>query len=191
MNESSPFVLDVGKVLREGMPEPFLRVGDSPDRIGAEMIAVEPGTEVTVEGMITPLGGGVLVDADVRAPLTGQCVRCLADLVDTLGVHVSAVFSASEDFITGEDAEEGDEIARVIDDKVDMTQAVIDEAVLALPFNPTCELIGAGECSEAKTGVPAPDGVSGEEERVDPRWAGLAEKFGNLSADDADEGDKK
>ena len=51
----------------------------------------------------------------------------------------------------------------------------IDEAVLSLPFNPTCE----GGCDSQATGVPAPDGVSGEqpeEERVDPRWAGL-EKF--------------
>ncbi len=56
------------------------------------------------------------------------------------------------------------------DDTVDLEQAFVDEAGLSLPFNPTCQ----PSCAE--TDVPEPDGVSGEVERVDPRWAGL-EKF--------------
>ena len=67
MTAVSPFVFDVGRVLREGAPEPFSRVGDAPERIGAEMIAVEQGAEVRLDGVVTPLGGGVLIDADVRA----------------------------------------------------------------------------------------------------------------------------
>ena len=65
---------------------------------------------------------------------------------------------------------------------MDITQAVIDEAGLNLPFNPTC-LDFDSSCAESDSEVPEPDGISGEEERIDPRWAGLAEKFGSLGDD--------
>lgn len=185
MNAASPFVFDVGRVLREGAPEPFSRVGAAPERIGAEMIAVPAGAEVSLDGVITPMGGGVLVDADVRAPLSGQCVRCLAGLSDELDIHVTAVFSASEGFFTtdGDDEDAEEDVLSLDGDLADITQPVIDEAVLALPFNPSCETVRGAECDSAGTGVPEPDGVSGEEEpSPDPRWAGLAEKFGDLGA---------
>lgn len=186
---SSPFVIDVGHVLRDGRPEQFERTGPAPLRIGAEMIGVEPGTPVTVAGVVTPLGGGVLVDADVTAPLSGTCVRCLADLADGLDVHVSVAFSAGSGFVVdedGEDAADDESAPPIVDDLADLTQSVIDEAVLALPFNPTCENVGDGDCAESETGVPAPDGVVGEDDEppTDPRWAALAEKFGDLRADE-------
>ena len=194
MTAVSPFVFDVGRVLREGAPEPFSRVGDAPERIGAEMIAVQQGTEVRLDGMVTPLGGGVLIDADVRAPLRGQCARCLRELSDDLDIHVSTVFSAGEGFLDQDDEDEDpeDDVAALVDDLADITQAVIDEAVLALPFNPSCEEIRGESCDEESTGVPAPDGISGEEEpSPDPRWAGLAEKFGDLADKNANkDGDK-
>lgn len=188
---SSPFVLDVGRVLREGQPERFERTGDAPLRLGAEMIGVEPGTEVHLEGYITPLGGGVLIDADVTAPLVGTCVRCLANLAEQLDVHVSAAFSAGHGFVVDEDGRDVDGedggATPLVGDLADLTQAIIDEAVLALPFNPTCAEIGV-ECDADTTGVPSPDGVSGEEGApVDPRWAALADKFGDLG-EEADDG---
>ncbi|HJG57358.1 YceD family protein [Corynebacterium xerosis] len=194
MNAASPFVFDVGRVLREGAPEPFSRVGETPERIGAEMIAVEEGAEVQLDGIVTPLGGGVLIDADVRAPLSGQCVRCLGDLAGDLDIHVSTVFSAGEGFVTGDvDDDVADEVPGLVGDLADITQAVIDEAVLALPFNPSCETVEKRDCHAEDTGVPEPDGVSGEQEDApDPRWAGLAEKFGDLggAGSTGAEGDK-
>ena len=183
MTDKSPFVLDVSHALRDNLPEQFRKVGDAPVRIGAEMIGVAQGAEVEVDGLITNLGGGVLVDATVSAPLSGECVRCLAPVSHNLDIHISAVFSGSDDFITGEEVEEGeDEIGEIVDNTVDITQAVIDEAVLSLPFNPTCESFG-GRCEVSETEVPAPDGVVGEanDNQVDPRWAGLAQKFSGLA----------
>lgn len=180
MTDSSPFILDVSHCLRDSMPEQFRKVGDTPVRIGAEMIGVSEGTEVVVDGVITNLGGGVMVDATVTAPASGECVRCLAGLDKELSIHVSAVFSGSDDFITGDEADEDDdEVLEIVDNTVDITQAVIDEAVLNLPFNPSCENLGV-DCRESGTDVPEPDGVSGEEEKVDPRWAALADKFQDL-----------
>ncbi|SER40035.1 YceD family protein [Corynebacterium cystitidis] len=174
---TNPFVLNVADVLRsDGMPQVITTTGSSPSRIGPEMIAIPEGGEVTVEATVTNLGSGVLVDATATASLEGECVRCLAPLTPTESLTISQVFSIDEDFITGdeevdEDQGSGDEVKYVNpDDTVDLEQSFIDEAGLTLPFNPTCQ----PDCAE--TDVPAPDGVSGAEERVDPRWAGL-EKF--------------
>jgi uncharacterized protein len=176
----SPFVFNVSELLHQGaagMPEHRTQTGPSPSRIGNEMIAVEEGAEVTLAADLTMLGSGVLVDADVTAQLSGQCVRCLRDLNRDLNLHVSQVFSLEDDFVGGDDAEDEEEDVPQVNDanEIDLEQTVIDEAVLSLPFNPACE----GGCDSQDTDVPAPDGVSeeqSEEERVDPRWAGL-EKF--------------
>lgn len=174
----NPFIINVADALYgDGMPVTVTQTGPSPSRIGPEMIAIPEGETVTVEATVIPLGSGVMVDATATAALTGQCVRCLKTLNPTESIRVEQVFSTSDAFITGdaevdEDTGSGDEIKSVVDDNVDLEQAFIDEAGLSWPFNPTCE----PECDH-DSDVPAPDGVSGEEqERVDPRWAGL-EKF--------------
>lgn len=172
---ASPLVFNVTALLRgSGMPEQRTQTGVSEERIGVAMIAVEPGTELTVDATLTPLGEGIMVDATVSSTLTGQCSRCLTELHPAYEVTVNEVFAASEDFIQGDAGDDEDEIPQVVGDDINLTQSVIDAAGLDLPFNPTCEYFGL-DCGDDE--VPAPDGVSGEEDdRPDPRWAGL-EKF--------------
>lgn len=186
---TNPFVFDVAEVVRgDGLPETLTQTGPSPSRIGPAMIAIPEGAEVEVEATVTPLGSGVLVDATATAQLQGQCVRCLRPLTPTETITISQVFSGSDDFISGDaeddvDAGSGDEVPRIVNDTVDLEQAFVDEAGLNLPFNPSCQ----PECPPGSD-VPAPDGVSGEQEdRVDPRWAGL-EKFLTPGDTPADEG---
>lgn len=175
---TSPFVFHVAELLRPSAQTPVQRTqsGPSPTRIGPEMIAIAEGEDVTVDATLIPIGSGIMVEADVSARLTGECVRCLRELHPDYSQHISQVFAAHEDLLTGDEAEnDEDEIPMVEGDHIDLLQSVIDEAGLKLPFNPTCQ----GGCHNDETGVPAPDGVSGEEdveEKVDPRWSGL-EKF--------------
>lgn len=171
---TSPLVFNVAALLRgANMPEQRTQTGPATERMGIEMIAIEPGTDLAVDATLTPLGGGIMVDAVVKAQLTGQCSRCLATLTPPYEVSVNEVFAASEDFIQGEDGDDED-LPEVVGDTIDLTQTVIDAVGLDLPFNPTCEYFDL-ECGDED--VPAPDGVSGEEDdRPDPRWAGL-EKF--------------
>lgn len=176
----SPFVFNVSELLHQGaagMPEHRVQSGPSPSRIGNEMIAVAEGTEVVIEAKLTMIGSGILVDAEVAAPLTGQCVRCLRDLERNLDLRINQVFALDPDFISGDEAEdESEDIPQVSDaNEIDLEQSVIDEAVLSLPFNPSC----VGGCASEGADVPVPDGVVGEgepEEKIDLRWAGL-EKF--------------
>ena len=159
---TSPFVFDVAELLRgPGLPVQESNTGQSPVRVGVPMIAVDEGAEVTVDA----------------TPLTGQCSRCLRDLSAERSFTFNEVFSASESFIQGDAVDpEDDEVPAIVNDRLDTLQTFIDAAVLELPFNPTCEDILGEECED--NDVPSPDGISGEEnqDRVDPRWAGL-EKF--------------
>ena len=170
---ASPFVFDVSALLREGaQPETQTRRGAAPRRIGAEMIAIPEGEEVEVSAVLSPVGSGVLVDADLTATLKGECSRCLAELNWERSYHVSEMFLGPGESLGGDEADdEADEPPEVVDDEVDITQAVTDEVGLDLPFNPVCE----GGCEGE---APAPDGISGEDEGelIDPRLADL-EKF--------------
>ena len=176
----SPLKFDVTELLRsqgaEALPEHRVQTGPASERIGVEMIGIPEGAEVKVDATLTPLGSGVLVDADITGTLSGECARCLAELHPALDLHVSQVFSADESFISGDETEEedrgsGDEIPEIEDGVLNLLQTVIDEAGLVLPFAPTCEDGCEVDVPEGVT-----TGVSGEEERVDPRWSGL-EKF--------------
>lgn len=179
---NDPFLLDVREPLQAvGEPHHVTTTGESPVRLGGEMLGVAEGARVEVVADVTNLGESVLVDATLHAQATGQCSRCLNPLEEELSLHVSDVFGTTPDFITGDDAEEGDEPLMVEKDRVDITQLLVDEAGLNLPFNPVCDDYGR-ECSDS---IPAPDGVSGEEEATpDPRWAALAEKFADTESGD-------
>lgn len=167
------------------MPQHLTATGPAPVRLGGEMLGVAEGSPIEVDADVSNLGESLLVDATVHGQATGQCSRCLAELDEPLSVRVSDVFGINPDFITrdgvaGSDAEDDDddfEPLFVDNDMVDITQLVLDEVGLTLPFNPVCEDYGH-ECAED---TPAPDGVSEEQEDApDPRWAGLAGRFGDL-----------
>ncbi|MCS4489063.1 YceD family protein [Corynebacterium sp. ES2794-CONJ1] len=167
----SPFIFNLSEVLRTGETTFTTQTGPSPERIGPAMIAIDKGTEVTVEATISSLGEGIMVDATVNATLNGQCVRCLSSLNPDARIRITQVYALSDDFIGGEDADgDDDDIEVLTDDYVDILQAVIDEAGITLPFNPQC----ADECDTEN--VPEPDGLADGPIKADPRWAGL-EKF--------------
>ncbi|AKE41501.1 putative metal-binding protein [Corynebacterium kutscheri] len=172
IDKNSPFVFDVRTVIREGMtPEYKTNRGASPTRIGPAMIAIKEGDEVEVDAVLTPLGDAVMVDATLRAQLSGECVRCLTALRPDTELRVNVVFAAHDHLIQGESGDDEEEaLPLVVDEHVDLLQAFLDEAGMNLPFNPVCP----DGCAE--NDVPEPDGISGEEERIDARWAGL-EKF--------------
>ncbi|MDO4632187.1 MAG: YceD family protein [Corynebacterium sp.] len=170
---NSPFVFDVFELMRNGTVDYHTQTGPSPTRIGPAMIAIPEGGNVTVDATLTPLGDAIMVDANIHAQLQGECVRCLTPLHPEADLHVTQVFAATEDFITGDEADddETDDVPMITNDHIDLLQSIIDEAGMTLPFNPVCP----NDCNN--TEVPEPDGVSGEtEEKIDPRWSGL-EKY--------------
>jgi uncharacterized protein len=106
----------------------------------------------------------VLVSGTARAPLTGECVRCLDPLDDLLEVEFAELFVAP-----GNDGDE--DTLWIQDDLVDLEPVVRDAVVLALPLQPVCEDDCPGLC--AQCGARLADDPAHQHTDVDPRWAAL------------------
>ena len=147
---------------------------DEPARFGLEGIYVPPGAAVELDVRLESVTEGVYVSGTVRAPLAGECVRCLDPLTDEIAVELGELF-AYPDSVTDETTDE-DELPRVVEETVDTQQTVRDAIVLALPLAPLCRPDCPGlcaDCGEKWADLPPGHG----HETLDPRWAALRERL--------------
>lgn len=155
-----------------------------PSDIGVELIRIPEGAEVELDLTLTNVDEGVLVTGPVTGVAHVECARCLGEFDVEVGVSLTEMYAAE-----GTAAVEGvekDEVRLLDDDLLDLESALVDAFGLDFPMSPTCTDYGRDECINPDT--PEPDGVSGSTEgRIDPRLAGLAEKFGRMTegGDDA------
>ena len=145
-----------------------------PARLGLEGIYVPPGAAVELDVRLESVTEGVYVSGTARAPLAGECVRCLDPLTDEIAVELGELF-AYPDSVTDETTDE-DELPRVVEETVDTQQTVRDAIVLALPLAPLCRPDCPGlcaDCGEKWADLPPGHG----HETLDPRWAALRERL--------------
>ena len=178
---TSPLTVNISRLGRR--PGAIFAVHDtvsSPARIGVELIAIEQGATLELDLRVESVSEGVLVTGTVAAPTTGECARCLAEVSGRVEVALTELF-AYPDSATDVNTEEG-EVGRVVDDTIDLEQPIIDAVGLELPFSPVCRPDCPGLCPDC--GVQLATAEPGHRhERIDPRWAKLAELLG--SDDDA------
>ena len=169
---NSPLVFDVSRLGRR--PGSMLTVSQtvsSPRRIGLDLIAIEPGAEMDLDLRFEAVSEGVLVTGTMDAPTRGECSRCLAPITGEVEIDLTELF-AYPDSIT-ESTTDAEEIGRVIDQTVDLTQPIIDAVGLALPFVPVCAEDCPGLCPQC--GVALATAEAGHHhDLIDPRWAKLA-----------------
>jgi DUF177 domain-containing protein len=149
---------------------------DEPARLGLEGIYVPPDAAVELDVRLESVTEGVYVSGTARAPLAGECVRCLDPLTDEIAVELGELF-AYPDSVTDETTDE-DELPRVVEETVDTQQTVRDAIVLALPLAPLCRPDCPGlcaNCGEKWADLPPGHG----HETLDPRWAALRERTPN------------
>ncbi len=174
---NSPWVVDTRELgRRAGLSREVHRVVHTESTLGVEgVIAVPKGAEVILDVLLESVVEGVLVSGTAIAPVVGECSRCL-DPID--GEEIEVEFTelfAYPDSATEQTTDE-DEIARVVDELVDLRPVVRDAAVLALPSVPLCTPDCAGLCP--RCGVKWADaGPDHRHESIDPRWAALTERF--------------
>jgi uncharacterized metal-binding protein YceD (DUF177 family) len=122
----------------------------------------------------------VLVSGEVDVPVVGSCARGLEPIEDTLELDVQELFAYEGS--TTEATSEEDEVRRVEGEHIDLEPMVRDLVVLSLPLAPTCTEDCAGlcvDCGQRLDDLPADH----THEQLDPRWAGLARRFGASQAD--------
>ncbi|WP_070378171.1 YceD family protein [Rhodococcus sp. WMMA185] len=160
---------------RPGSMRTVERVVTAPARIGLELIAIEEGAEIELDLRLEAVSEGVLVTGSLRADTAGECSRCLEPFSDSVDLALTELF-AYPDSATEETTEEG-EVYHVEDDKIDLEPFIIDAVGLALPFRPLCSDDCQGLCSECGVRLAIAESGHGHD-ILDPRWAGLAAKFG-------------
>jgi uncharacterized protein len=143
----------------------------SPLRIGLDMIAIEAGAPLELDLRIESVSEGVLVTGTVAAPTVGECARCLSALGSRVQVGLTELFAYPDS--TTEATTEEDEVGRIVDDTINIEQSIIDAVGLELPFAPMCTPDCPGLCPECGVALAAEPGH--QHDRIDPRWAKLAD----------------
>lgn len=168
---TSPMTVDITRLGRR--PGAMVTLRDTvpnPSRIGLDMIGIQSGAPLELDLQIQSVSEGVLVTGTVTAATVGECARCLAPLTGLVEVSLTELF-AYPDSATEATTEEG-EVGRVVDDKIDLEQPIIDAVGLELPFAPVCSPDCPGLCPECGVSLAAEPGH--QHARIDPRWAKLA-----------------
>jgi uncharacterized protein len=142
----------------------------APEDLGIELIRVPVGADVDLDLRLESVMEGVLVTGTARAPVSGECGRCLEPVRDILTVNLQELFAYPES--TTDATADDDEAARMEGDFFDLEPTLRDAVVLALPMTPVCHQDCAGlcaECGERLDDLPA-DHRHGS---ADPRWSAL------------------
>jgi uncharacterized protein len=143
------------------------RTVPAPADLGTEVIRVPEGADVELDLRLESVMEGVLVSGTAQAPLRGECIRCLGEVVDDLSVSLTELFAYPDRVVEEDD----DDVRELEGDLIDLEPALRDAVVLALPFQPVCQEDCAGLCSEC--GVRLDDHPGHRHESSDPRWAAL------------------
>jgi uncharacterized protein len=171
---TSPMTVDITRLGRR--PGAMVTLRDtvpSPARIGLPMIAIDEGAPLELDLQIQSVSEGVLVTGTVTAPTIGECVRCLTPVNGSVQIGLTELF-AYPDSTTAATTEE-DEVGHIVDQTIDLEQSIIDAVGVDLPFSPVCRPDCPGLCPEC--GVPLAAEPGHHHDRIDPRWAKLAEKL--------------
>jgi len=113
----------------------------APANLGAELVSVPEEAELELDVRLERVTEGVLVTGTVRAPLVGECARCLDLFASATEVRFTELFTHEP----GDDDADG----YLLDgDLLDLEPALRDALVLELPLAPLCAEDCPGLCSE-------------------------------------------
>lgn len=160
---------------RAGALKELDRTAPAPPDWRVELIGVPAGGEVHLRLRLESVMEGVLVTGEFDVPVEGSCARCLEPIEDTLTLAVQELYAYEGS--TTEATSEEDEVRRLDGDYLDLEPLARDAVVLNLPLSPVCTEDCSGlcvDCGQRLDDLPADHA----HEITDPRWAGLAQRFG-------------
>ncbi len=161
----SPLVLDTRELgRRPGSMRVVQRTVPAPAGFRVDIIGVPEGATVDLDLRLEAVMEGVLVSGKIRAPVAGECARCLDPVTSTVEAEVCELYA-----YPGHEA--GDEIGRLDGDLIDFEPQLRDAIILALPLRPVCDEECAGLC--ATCGVRLADDPEHAHDDMDPRWDAL------------------
>jgi uncharacterized protein len=133
-----PLVLDTRTLGPAAVRSMTLAV-PAPANLGVELVSVPEGAELELDVQLERVTDGVLVTGTVRAPLVGECARCLDLFASATEVRFTELYTHEADDADG----------YLLDgDLLDLEPALRDALVLELPLAPLCAEDCPGLCSE-------------------------------------------
>lgn len=151
------------------------------------MVAIPADAAVELDLRVESVSEGVLVTGVVSAPTAGECARCLQPVTGDIEIELTELF-AYPDSATDATTDD-DDLGRVIDDTVDLEQAIVDAVGLALPLSPLCDPDCPGLCPDCGVAL-AEAGPDHQHDKIDPRWAKLAGMVGPQAPQPSGDGDR-
>ncbi len=172
LDPRDPLVLDTRELgRRPGSMRTVQLTVLAPEGLGIlDVIGVPVGADLVLDLRLESVMDGVLVSGTVMAPVSGECGRCLSPVSDQLAVRLQELYVYPE-AITAHD--EDDEVSQLHGDHLDLTPALRDAVVLALPLNPLCNEDCQGLCTTCGERLDdLPEAHS--HDQTDARWGALA-----------------
>ncbi|WP_461010673.1 YceD family protein [Streptomyces capparidis] len=167
---------------RPGSLKRLTRSVPAPEGLGIEVIGVPVNATVELELRLEAVMEGVLVTGTARAPLEGECVRCLEPLEQELEVGFQELYSYP-DVDRGESEDDDEEETLTLEaELLDLEPVLRDAVVLALPLQPVCREDCPGLCPQC--GARFADDPEHHHESVDARWAALQDLVVSSENDD-------
>jgi uncharacterized protein len=167
LDRRSGLVLDTHELERRPGALKLVRTSvEAPENLGIAVVGVPAGSPVELDLRLESVVEGVLVTGVATVAISGECVRCLAAIVDRLEIDVQELF-----VYPGSEAGE-DEVGRLDGDLIDLEPLLRDAVVLELPFQPLCTPNCAGLCPECGANLNDQPEHS-HDVAPDPRWAAL------------------
>ena len=148
LDPRGPLVFDIG-TLGSASARREQRVVPAPAELGAGLVHVPEGAQLQLDVRLEDVSEGVLVTAEVSAPLAGECARCLDEFTSSTQVRFQELFVLASLGVPGSDTADGaSDDGYVLDgDLLDLEPALRDALVLDLPLSPLCDAKCQGLCS--------------------------------------------
>jgi len=139
LDPRGPLVFDT-RTLGPASARSESRAVPAPADLGSGMVRVPVGDIMELEVQLEEVSDGVLVTANVVAPLAGECARCLDEFASAAHVSFQELFAV-------EVGGSGDDGYLLDGDLLDLEPALRDAVVLELPLSPLCAADCPGLCS--------------------------------------------
>lgn len=167
LDPRAPLVFDTRELgRRPGSMRRLHRTVAAPADFRAGLVGVPEGAPLELELRLESVMEGVLVSGTARAPLAGECARCLDPVTGAVEADLQDLY-AYPDVEIGED-----ELPHLHGDHLDLEPLVRDAVVLALSFTALCEDGCRGLCPTCGMRLADAEPEHGHE-LADPRWAAL------------------
>lgn len=141
-------LIDIKSISHSKGASMAIEVEKSPDELPFSSLAYRLTRPLSFSGTLTNTGDGILtLTGRIQTAFSGECARCLAPVTCDLNLSLSESYQAAATLATAADEPDA-ESYRYAGSQLDLSQAIRDNLVLALPQRLLCREDCLGLCPD-------------------------------------------